>query len=245
MDHVFDAPGGSERGRRKATSRPPGRDAHLPRESPFTAQRIQAARDYLQSPADRGAEADSSARRSWEEFYTICDPFIRRVVQTWRIPRSDVDDCVQEVWVEVAGPTGLSGYNPRRGSFEAWLFTLIRRKVGRHLRGTSRQPVVGLFDPAARRDRGSDPVDAYQRREDRELVRHALEVLRTRVSEKNYRVVRLRWIEGRETPEIADDVDLTQDQVRYRLQRMKRKLQSLLGPRVKAPSSRGRRKTGS
>ena len=59
-------------------------------------------------------------------------------------------------------------------------------------------------------------------------MRHAMEVLRTRVSEKSYRVVRLRWIEGRETPEIADDVDLTPDQVRYRLQRMKRKLQALL-----------------
>lgn len=235
---TFDTPGGSERGRRKATPRPPGHGAHTRQESPFTAKSIRAARDYLQSPADRRTEPDSDSRRSWEEFYTICDPLIRRIVQTWRIPRSDVDDCVQEVWMEVAGPSGLSGYDPRRGSFEAWLFTLIRRKVGRHVRGASRQPVVGLFDSAARRDPATDPVDAFQRREDRELVRHALEVLRTRVSEKSYRVVRLRWIEGRETPEIADDVNLTPDQVRYRLQRMKRKLQSLL-------ETRDRRKTAS
>ena len=84
-----------------------------------------------------------------------------------------------------------------------------------------------------------DPSVACQRQEDRQLVRQMLAVLRTRVSDSNYRVLHLRWVDGCTNAEISALMNLTQDQVRYHLQRMKRKLKALIAPRLAGHDASG------
>jgi DNA-directed RNA polymerase specialized sigma24 family protein len=55
-----------------------------------------------------------------------------------------------------------------------------------------------------------------------------MEELRDFVSEKTYRVLLLRLIEGRSEAETAAELDLTPEQVRYRKYRGQRKLRKIL-----------------
>ena len=45
---------------------------------------------------------DSLLAAAWENFYRVYDDLIRRFVIAQGVPHSDVDDCVQEVWMAVA-----------------------------------------------------------------------------------------------------------------------------------------------
>ena len=198
---------------------------------------LRSVQAYL-SRLGRRETPDAVERDAWQRFYNQHDPFIRRVVCTSlrkQTSDADADDCVQEVWAELVTKLAATSYDPRRGRFGSWLFSFVRRKVIRFLRRKSRHPAQSLADPAAAlAGRDGDPQTAYQRQEDRQLVHRMLAVLRGRVSDINYRILHLRWIEGRTTGEIAAMVNITQDQVRYRLGRMKRKLRALIAGRLPA-----------
>jgi len=164
----------------------------------------------------------------WDAFFARYDPRIRRMVRAWHLPEADADDCVQEIWAELLEKLGAFRYDPRRGRLEAWLATLVRRKVSRLVRRRARG-VVLLADPSfSPGSADADPAVAAERRESRRLVRRALAVLRRTVSAENYRIVRLRWMAGRNTREVAESMRMSEEQVRYRLHRMKGKLRRLM-----------------
>ena len=193
---------------------------------------LRAVQAYL-SRRSRHSASDAAERGCWERFYRRYDPFIRRVVRAWQLSDADTDDCIQEVWAELITKLAGVNYDPRRGRLRSWLFTFVRRKVIRFLRRKSRHSAQSLADPAAMLvSRDCDPSTACQRQESRQLVRRMLAVLRTQVSDTNYQVFHLRWIDGRSSAEIAARVNLTQDQVHYRLGRLKRKLRTLIAPHV-------------
>ncbi len=177
----------------------------------------------------KGERPEPAERERWDRFYRQFDPYIRRLVKAWRLPAADADDVVQEIWADlVIRLVGLN-YDPRRGRFRAWLFTFVRRKVIRFLQRKSRHCVQQLCDPAETpAEDDGDPAAACMRRENRRLVRRMLAVLRTSVSDTNYQVLHLRWIDGRSSADVAAQVNISPDQVRYRLTRMKRKLRTLL-----------------
>jgi RNA polymerase sigma factor (sigma-70 family) len=174
----------------------------------------------------------ASEREAWQRFYDQYDAFIRRVVCSSLGKHAfdaDADDCVQEVWAELVTKLARASYDPRRGRFAAWLFSFARRKAIRFLRRKARHATRSLADPAATlAGRDGDPQAHCERQENRDLVHRMLAQLRGRVSETNYRILHLRWMEGRTSAEIAAAVNVSQDQVRYRLGRMKRKLRALL-----------------
>ncbi len=189
-------------------------------------QELLAAQRYLRS---RGVASEAAGLGPWEPFYRRYDPKIQRMVRAWRLTPADVDDCVQEVWAELVAKLAEFQFDPARGPFKAWLATVVRRKVIGYLRRRGRDVCVPLADEPSLPARGpSDPVATAERRERRRLVRRGLSALRRRVSAENYRIMRLRWIEGRSTRQVADELRISEPQVRYRLHRMKGKLRSLL-----------------
>ena len=108
--------------------------------------------------------------------------------------------------------------------------TLARNKAVDAIRRRSRHAFesLGEGDAVAVRDPGPDPADAYERSRTQGQVRSVLAELSSRVSPTSFQVLYLRWIEGRTTSEVADALELTPDQVRFRAHRMKRKVRDLL-----------------
>src|SRR5262249_13401906 len=152
----------------------------------------------------------------------------RALFRKWRLPDADREDCLQEVWVEVVAHLGRFQHDPRRGRLSTWLTTLARNKAADSIRRRSRHPSQPLEegDALALLDPVPGPVADCERRWTQARVRGALEGLAERVSECSFRVLYLRYIEGRTVAEIADVVGLTPEQVRLRAHRMKRRFRN-------------------
>jgi RNA polymerase sigma factor (sigma-70 family) len=200
---------------------------------PAAREELELVRDvqqYLQSTASSSdSAAGGSDRRSWEEFYLRFAPEIRRTVRDCRVPAADLEDCVQEVWMEVLRNLARFDCSAQRGRFRNWLLTLARRKALRFAR-VSRNRAGGNADghEALIPCREGCPAESYERRENRAQVHEALVQLQSVLSATTYQVVHLRWIEERSVSETASRLEITSEQVYYRNCRGLGKLRGIL-----------------
>lgn len=222
------APAAATLGRR------PGRSS--PRTPPFDPRRsdlpsldaeiVSAAQAYLEMRRLRTAPIPEAYRRAWEHFYGVCGPLIERAVGAYRLPEQDRRDCAQEVWKEIVAELGRFVYDPQRGQLLTWVSTLARNKAVDAVRRRAKHPELPLGDTAQASlvARDGDPEGSYRHSCARAWVREALDELARKVSPRSFRVLKLRWFEGRTTREIAEALGLTPDQVRFRHHRLLRKL---------------------
>jgi RNA polymerase sigma factor (sigma-70 family) len=77
--------------------------------------------------------------RPWADFVTLAEPHIRFAVRAsgCRGPE-DIEECVQEAWLQVVQCVDRVNIDPGRGSLACWLQTLARRSACRHLRRQAR-----------------------------------------------------------------------------------------------------------
>lgn len=201
-----------------------GGDAQLIEDSRLLAN----AKSYLRCLAHQH-EPDSQLRSAWAQFFRVSHPLIRQVVDAYKVPLADRDDCVQEVWIKIITVLPSICYNPARGQLRCLLFTLIRNRVIDFVRDESRTPLGNEAGfESTLRCREPDPSVIYERRRRCRLVREALTRLKGDLSTKNYRLLRLRWLDEESVTEVSAKLDLAPGAVCNRLQRLKRKLRQRL-----------------
>ena len=184
---------------------------------------------YLRSLLERQVP-DTVLTEAWEHFYRIYSGLIRRFVIAHGVRDAEVDDCVQDVWSEVAARL-VEFRRPRnRPGLRAWLYTLARSKTIDVLRGKARHPAGGLDQAIRAGDEPSSnesaPADVCQRQWEDALLWTVLAELRSEVSQRNSRLLQMRLIEARSVAEVAAALCLTREQVRSRQYRMLRKLRA-------------------
>jgi RNA polymerase sigma-70 factor (ECF subfamily) len=164
---------------------------------------------------------------AWEQFYGTYRPRIRALLGRTGLQEADREDCLQDVWQRVVAHLGHLPYDPRRGHLWAWLRTVARNRVVDTIR-RRRHLWVGLNgDKLAVIDPGSEPAAECERRCEQALVKSVLGDLSGQVSATNFSVFYQRGIEGRTGAEVAAALSLTQEQVRFRYHRVKRKFRDL------------------
>ena len=192
---------------------------------------LEDTKSYLRSLLEEKA-SDSVLVYAWDEFYRIYDALIRRFVVSQGVPHSDVDDCVQAVWSEVVERLVTFERPAHRPGLRSWLYTLVRSKAADLFRSKIRQRAGSLeqTDFAAREasDSGSDPAALFEKKWETALLESVVEELRAQVSEVNYQILRMRLLQGRDVKEVATELKLTSEQVRYRHHRVMRKLRTRL-----------------
>ena len=96
---------------------------------------------------------------AWAEFVDIYGPLVYDYGRRRGLQDADAADLTQDVLRAVAAAAGRFAYDPARGAFRSWLFTVTRRK---------------LLDSARRRrpgDRGTGDTDVQKRLEEEQDVR--------------------------------------------------------------------------
>jgi RNA polymerase sigma factor (sigma-70 family) len=96
---------------------------------------------------------------AWAEFVDIYGPLVYDYGRRRGLQDADAADLTQDVLRAVAAAAGRFAYDPARGAFRSWLFTVTRRK---------------FLDSARRRrpgDRGTGDTDVHRRLEAEEVVR--------------------------------------------------------------------------
>jgi RNA polymerase sigma-70 factor (ECF subfamily) len=66
---------------------------------------------------------------AWAEFVELYGPVVYGYARKQRLQDADAADLCQDVLQAVAGAVGRLEYDPAKGAFRNWLFTVVRRKL--------------------------------------------------------------------------------------------------------------------
>jgi RNA polymerase sigma factor (sigma-70 family) len=199
---------------------------------------LRGAQDYLKSLLDNTMPG-SLVAEAWDEFYRVYDDLIRRFVVAQGIPRCDVDDCVQEVWTEVASRLITFNRPADRPGLRSWLYTVVRSKATNVYRKRTRQPATSLDeligDGNEPGDCAADPADLYHEQWETAVLHTVFSQLRKELSPNNIRVMEMRLIEHRSVSEVARELGMAPAMVHARQHRIMKKLQARVALYTGAP----------
>jgi len=96
---------------------------------------------------------DGRDSEAWREFVQIYGPVVYRFARNRGLQDADAADLMQDVLRSVVRNAPRMEYDPRRGTFRGWLYTVTRNKIYNFLNGQRHRP------------RASGDSDAHQRLE--------------------------------------------------------------------------------
>jgi RNA polymerase sigma-70 factor (ECF subfamily) len=97
---------------------------------------------------------------AWTEFLQLYGPVVYRFARNRGLQDADAADVMQDVMRSVARNAAKLEYDPKRGTFRGWLYTIARNKVYNFLTAGKNRP-KGSGDPdiADRLESFADPRD--------------------------------------------------------------------------------------
>ncbi len=148
---------------------------------------------------------------------------MRHFAALCHVPRGELDDFVQDVWVRILPRLGAAraGHSPRQVA--TWLYRVVHNQAIDHVRRRVRRPVRRLSESVQGRltARDAGPERALDRRE---IARNALAEMRKLLPEASFRILHMYYVEGRSISEIAKKLALTPVQVWSRKHRALKKV---------------------
>lgn len=187
--------------------------------------------EYLRSILQK-TRPNSLLTSAWDEFYRVYDRLMRRFALARGVQPHDVDDCLQQVWLEVSTRLVRFEHPETRPGLRSWLYVVVRSKASdllRNRRLRSMKPLDHLQETAEEpRHATADPGEVLDSQWERSLLETFMEEQRTQLSETNWRLLQMRCLEGRPVPEVASELGLTSEQVWYRQHRLMKKLKTAI-----------------
>jgi len=189
------------------------------------AELLLHAQRYLDQ-RERGEHQRSDLEAAWVQFHDFYSRKIRKFAFACGLTEEDVAECVQEVWAELLVRLPGFQFDPSRGSFDTWLFQIVRSKTIDKQR-TQRRRFLQESDLSLQCVMDSHP-SPERILEDEETFAIAWDELRNRLSDFNFQVLRLRLIERQPVAEVASALGLSHEQVWYRVHRARRELEEIV-----------------
>ena len=148
-------------------------------------------------------------------------PLMRYIIAPILPNPQDREDCLSEVTLRIWEK--IDQFDPRRGSWNAWLTAITRNTALNHARKALGSSAEELPEdtPAA----GHTPEEAVLQRERQEAVRDALDRLPYRDRILFYR----KYYYMQPTAQIAAELGMTERAVEGKLYRLKKQLRKMLG----------------
>jgi len=156
---------------------------------------------------------DARDELAWAQFVDLYAPLVYGYARRHGLQDADAADMTQIVLRAVASAIGRFDYNPRRGSFRSWFFTIVRNKVLGFL--SQRQEFrQGSGDPATQQllealeapEKESAEWDIdYEKR----VFAWAVEQVRPQVRPSTWQAFWQTAVEGRPGKDVAAALDLS------------------------------------
>jgi RNA polymerase sigma factor (sigma-70 family) len=93
---------------------------------------------------------DGRDQDAWQQFVDLYAPVVYGFARKRGLQDADAADVMQDVLRSVAGAAGRLNYDPSRGSFRGWLYTVARNKIFNFLEAGRHRPGHGTGDSGAR-----------------------------------------------------------------------------------------------
>ena len=150
---------------------------------------------------------DPQDRDAWRQFVALYAPLIHGLARGRGLQDADAADLTQEVLRVVADAVPDLRYDPARGSFRGWLYTVVRNKVhdfftsrAHRERGGGDSATQQLLDNQAAQD---DEADRWEHEYQRHLVNLAAQQVRDAFAPATWQAFWLVAVEGKGGEEAA------------------------------------------
>jgi RNA polymerase sigma factor (sigma-70 family) len=155
---------------------------------------------------------DPRDAQAWGRFVELYTPFLFSVCKQQGLQSADAADVTQEVMRTVAAAIPRFRYDPDRGAFRNWLFTVARSRINDFFRARRRQP-VGTGESAVQDllEEQVDPAGAedWERSWREHVLGWAAERVRGEFEPATWRAFWATAVEGRPVKEVAAEFGLT------------------------------------
>jgi RNA polymerase sigma-70 factor (ECF subfamily) len=150
---------------------------------------------------------------AWAQFVEVYAPLVYGFARKHELQDADAADLTQEVLRAVAGAAGDFAYDPERGSFRGWLFTLIRNTLRNFLASAQRRGRgsgdTAMHDMLAQQPAPKEESDFWEREHERRLFAWAAERVRREVHATTWDAFWQTAVEGKDPREVAEQVGMT------------------------------------
>jgi RNA polymerase sigma-70 factor (ECF subfamily) len=175
---------------------------------------------------------DPQDEAAWREFVDLYAPLVYNYARKQGLQHADTGDLVQEVLSAVAGAVGRLDYDPRRGMFRNWLFTIVRRKLSNWHRARGNQ-ARGSGDTDTHRFLEQCPIPQEESGEweaewEQRLFAWACEQVRREVTNTTWQAFWKTAIEARPGKQVAAELHLTVTAVYLARRRVLARLKELV-----------------
>jgi RNA polymerase sigma-70 factor (ECF subfamily) len=154
---------------------------------------------------------DPQDGRSWEEFVGLYTPLVHRYCRRKGLQEADAEDVTQDVLLAVAVAIRKFRYDPRRGSFRAWLHRVMRSKLVNHYEKRQRQP-QGSGDTVVLKLLHEQPSPEEQQEWDADFKEHlfrwAAAKIKSEFHESTWEAFWQTAVHGRSSNEVARSLGL-------------------------------------
>jgi RNA polymerase sigma-70 factor (ECF subfamily) len=150
---------------------------------------------------------------AWAQFVEVYAPLVYGFARKHGLQDADAADLTQDVLRAVAGAAGDFAYDPQRGSFRGWLFTVVRNTLRNFLSSGQRRG-RGSGDTAMHEWLSQQPApeedsDFWEREHERRLFAWAAERVRREVHATTWDAFWQTTVEGNDPRDVAQQVGMT------------------------------------
>jgi RNA polymerase sigma factor (sigma-70 family) len=138
---------------------------------------------------------------AWRQFVELYASVVYSFARRRGLQDADAADLMQEVFRAVASSAGRLDYDPARGSFRSWLYTVTRNKLYNFLDGRKRQ-ITGSGDTGlqemleGRAANGADAAALWDQEYERRVFAWAADQVKGEFQESTWQAFRLTAVEG-------------------------------------------------
>jgi RNA polymerase sigma-70 factor (ECF subfamily) len=154
---------------------------------------------------------DARDDQAWSQFVGLYAPLIYGYARKQGLQDADAADVTQDALRAVAGAVGKLEYDPKRGTFRSWLFTIVRNKLrnwhdakGRQHSGTGGTAAQELLQQLP-----APEEDVWEQEYQRRLFAWAIERIRGEFQETTWRAFWQTAVDGKCGKEVASALGIT------------------------------------
>jgi len=180
---------------------------------------------------------DRTDQSAWNEFVTVYGPVIYRFARNRGLQDADAADMMQDVLRSVTGAINRLEYDPQRGRFRGWLFTITRNRVlsllasrkGRP-QGTGHPDVNALL--AAQPDQRDGLDEDWELEYRRSQTALAIEEVRTEFTDKVWSAFWKTAVDARSADETGRELGMSSGAVYVAKSRVLARLREVVQRRL-------------
>jgi RNA polymerase sigma-70 factor (ECF subfamily) len=157
---------------------------------------------------------DANDTSAWTEFVRLYGPVIYGFGRKRGLQDADATDLVQDVLRSVARNANKLEYDPKKGTFRGWLYTIARNKVFNFL-SSNRNKAKGVGDSAHLAqleqlpETADDQEQEWELEYQRQIAAKAMTLIRSEFHTKTWKAFEGTAVEDRSAEEVGAELEMS------------------------------------